>query len=154
MSKSLVLFGCLFSNVVIFGECCCGEKEDVELQLEFKKLVMKCFGVQEKDILLLYDSRCTHMFFYDRKDLNQKAKKDKMNVEKINGFKYAFFHRKKEKYVCCFVKGNIKPKSDEFKDTEEMRSIPPPDLELNEGIYVRASDYDDNKHRMLYRFKV
>lgn len=154
MNKGLVLFVCLFSNVVIFGECCCGEKEDVELQLEFKKLVMKCFGVQEKDILLLYDSRCTEMFSYDNEKHEARTKKDKANVEKIKGFKYAFFHRKKERYVCCFVKGNIKPKFDEFKDVVEIWSIPPLDFELKEGIYVRSSDDDDNKHRKLYRFKV
>jgi hypothetical protein len=55
--------------------------------------------------------------------------------------------------VCCFVKGDIKPKTDEFKRVIESRCLPPTDLELEGSIYVLASDIDDDKHRNIYVLK-
>ena len=57
MNKGLILFGCFFSNVVIFGRCCCNNnnnksKSSTEsVEIKFKKLVCKCFGLQESDII-------------------------------------------------------------------------------------------------------
>lgn len=62
MNKGLILIVCLFSNVVIFGRCCCKDdnnksKSSAEsVETKFKKLVCKCFGLQDSDIISVKSS--------------------------------------------------------------------------------------------------
>ena len=103
MNKGLILFGCLFSNVVIFGRCCCKDdnnksKSSAEsVEAKFKKLVCRCFGLQDSDIISVKSS--------DKyEDIDAFFPKNELD-ESVG----TIYHKIGSKFLYCLLRNNIAP---------------------------------------------